>query len=302
MHIPDGFLATPVWAALDAIAIPGVGYMARRAGNDSPEARVPLLGVLGAFVFGAQMINFPVAPGTSGHLLGAALLAYTVGPAAACVVMTAVLAIQAFVFQDGGILALGANVFNLAIAGVAAASVPYVLLSSGRLRSPAMFLGAALSVLVSAALALVEILLSGIRIPAAVLPAAAAFFLVSAVLEGAITVAVVGGIARLNPEWVRQPEHGDRKVLLALGAAAIVMASAGFLAASSAPDTLQSIAAQVGLAGESPAVMSSPFSGYRLSGIGSEALAKAAAGLAGIAAVYVVCVLIARRLPRRRRA
>src|SRR5260370_14618784 len=83
MHIPDGFLSTPVWAALNVAAAPAAGYVARRAQREFEEKKVPLLGVMGAFVFAAQMINFPVGPGASGHLVGAALLAYTLGPAAA---------------------------------------------------------------------------------------------------------------------------------------------------------------------------------------------------------------------------
>src|SRR3974377_2275020 len=98
MHIPDNFLSPPVWATLDAIAIPSVGLMVRQAGRELDDTRIPLLGVMGAFVFAAQMINFPVGIGTSGHLVGGALLAYTLGPAAACVVMSAILATQAIVF------------------------------------------------------------------------------------------------------------------------------------------------------------------------------------------------------------
>src|SRR3989454_11632567 len=120
MHIPDGFLSAPVWATLDLAAIPAVGYLARRAQRGLGQTRVPLLGVMGAFVFAAQMINFPVGMGTTGHLVGGALLAFTLGPAAAAVVMSAILAIQALVFQDGGILALGSNIVNMAIVGVLA--------------------------------------------------------------------------------------------------------------------------------------------------------------------------------------
>src|SRR6266568_6607307 len=109
MHIPDGFLSPPVWAALDITAVPAAGYMVRKAQREFEEKKVPLLGVMGAFVFAAQMINFPVGIGTTGHLVGGALLACTLGPAAGVVVMAAILAIQALVFQDGGILALGAN-------------------------------------------------------------------------------------------------------------------------------------------------------------------------------------------------
>src|SRR5437016_1982259 len=125
MHIPDGFLRPPVWATLDAVALPAVGVLARRAQRDPDTSRIPLLGVMGAFVFAAQMINFPVGLGTSGHLVGGALLAILLGPAPAAIVLTAILVIQAFVFQDGGILALGANICNMAIAGVAAGYLPY---------------------------------------------------------------------------------------------------------------------------------------------------------------------------------
>src|SRR2546428_5455811 len=118
MHIPDGFLSAPVWATLDIAAIPAAAYMVREAQREFEEKRVPLLGVMGAFVFAAQMINFPVGGGTSGHLVGGALLSYVLGPAAASVVMMAILSIQALVFQDGGILALGANILNMAVVGV----------------------------------------------------------------------------------------------------------------------------------------------------------------------------------------
>src|SRR4029077_16067991 len=112
MHIPDGFLSMPVWGTLDVVSAPAVAWVARRAQRDRKDHRIPLLGVMGAFVFAAQMINFPVGPGTSGHLVGGALLAIVLGPAAAALVMTAILVLQALVFQDGGVLALGANVFN----------------------------------------------------------------------------------------------------------------------------------------------------------------------------------------------
>src|SRR5450432_4500318 len=142
MHIPDGFLSTPVWITLDAIAVPAVVLTVRRAQHGFEESKVPLLGVMGAFVFAAQMINFPVGIGTSGHLVGGALLACTLGAAPAALVMTAIIAIQAFVFQDGGVLALGANVFNMAIAGVLAGYLPIQLWGAGKHRKVAIFAGA----------------------------------------------------------------------------------------------------------------------------------------------------------------
>src|SRR4029077_4380621 len=140
MHIPDGFLATPVWAALDVTAVPAVGCLARRAQRGLEQSKVPLLGVMGAFVFAAQMINFPVGLGTSGHLVGAALLAYTLGPAAAGVVLTAILAVQGVVFQDGGILFLVANISNMGVAGRLAGYLPFRLWGKGRRRREAIFL------------------------------------------------------------------------------------------------------------------------------------------------------------------
>ena len=104
MHIPDGFLSVPVLGIMDAVAFPSIAYLARRARQrEFDHHRIPLMGVMGAFVFAAQMINFPVGNGTSGHLVGGALLAFTLGPASAAVVLTAILATQALVFQDGGI-------------------------------------------------------------------------------------------------------------------------------------------------------------------------------------------------------
>src|SRR5688572_26832927 len=147
MHIPDGFLSTPVWAALDVAVVPAAGYIVRKAQREFEEKKLPLLGVMGAFVFAAQMINFPVGGATSGHLMGSALLSFTLGPAAASVVMIAILAIQALVFQDGGILALGANVFNMAVAGVIAGYLPYHLWGGGRWRKAAIFMGGVLSTL-----------------------------------------------------------------------------------------------------------------------------------------------------------
>ena len=143
MHIPDGFLSGDVAAATGVIAAVAVGYGLRRADDRLDDAQVPLLGVTAAFVFAAQMLNFPVAGGTSGHFLGAALAATLLGPWLACVVLAVVIGVQAFVFADGGITALGANVTNM---GVLGALVVGGLMSGARAvlpRSRAVFLGVA---------------------------------------------------------------------------------------------------------------------------------------------------------------
>lgn len=295
MHIPDGFLSTPVWAAMDAVAAPAVGYVVRKAQRDFDEVKVPLLGVMGAFVFAAQMINFPVGVGTSGHLVGGALLACTLGPAAAAVVMCAILAIQALVFQDGGILALGANVFNMAIAGVLVGYLPYHLWGRGRGRRAAIFAGGALSLLTSAVLALSELLISGVRMPGPVLGLSLVLFVVSALVEGAITVAVVVALERIQPNVMRAPAPGRSPALAALALAAILLAAGGALFASTAPDGIEQLAIRTGIASHARALIASPLKDYQATWLGSGWPAQAAAGLAGLGLVFGACLLIGRK-------
>ncbi len=299
MHIPDGFLSAPVWIALDVTGVPAVAWLARRAARSLEDTHAPLLGVMGAFVFAAQMINFPVGVGASGHLVGGALLACTLGPAPAALVMTAILLLQALVFQDGGILALGANVWNMAILGVLAGYLPFHYWSSGAWRRAAVFVGGLLSVLVSACLAISELLLSGVAIPAAALGLSLVVFLVTAMLEGAITLAVFQSLESLDPGWVRPGAAVPRRALGALATAAVLLACVGVLVASAAPDGLERLADQVGIADRARSLIATPLADYELRGLASSRLGKAAAGLAGLALVYGVCVVVSRRMTRR---
>ncbi len=281
MHIPDGFLSTPVWGTLDVVSAPAIAWVARRAQRDTQDHRIPLLGVMGAFVFAAQMINFPVGPGTSGHLVGGALLAIVLGPAAATLVLTAILVLQALIFQDGGVLALGANVFNMALAGVAAGYLPYRLWVH-RSRSGAIFAAGALSVMTSACLALGQLLISGLRMPGGVLWASLGLFLVNALMEGAITVAAVRAIERLNPAWVAGPRLSSSRTLAGVGLAALLLVVVGTLIASAAPDGIQ-----------------------RLTGQTTDSTAwsqRAIGGTAGLALILVLCYLGGKLISRRRSA
>ena len=294
MHIPDGFLSTPVWVGLDVATAPAVGYLARRAQRDTGESRVALLGVMGAFVFAAQMINFPVGVGTSGHLVGGALLGIMLGPAAAAIVMTAILAIQALVFQDGGLLALGANVFNMAIAGVLAGYLPFHLLAGTRFRLVGVFAGGALSVIVSAVLAVAQLAASGIAIPAPVLGLSAVLFMVTACVEGAITVGVFQALARINPGFAREPGRTRPVVAGALLLAAVLLAAVGVLFASTFPDGLEGLAARAGIAGRARTLFTTPFADYEFRLFGSSWAGKAAAGLGGLMVIYGLGALLAR--------
>lgn len=292
MHIPDAVLSPPVWATLNVVAVPAVVLLSRRAEQAWPEGRLPLLGILGAFVFAAQMVNFPVGPGTSGHLVGAALLAATLGPASASLVMTAILGIQALLFQDGGLLALGANVCNMALAGVWAGWLPFVFV---RERRTAAFLGGALSVLVAGGLTLAELVLSGVPVAGAVLAVTAGLFAVNALLEGLITAAVLASIVAIHPEWLRRPSPRDRRAAALLGGAALLLVLGGMLVASVEPDTLERLMERAGVEGSAAPA---PFPDYEWPSLTSPWLRKAAPGLAGVAVVYALCLLLARRLGR----
>jgi cobalt/nickel transport system permease protein len=280
VHIPDGFLSTPVWATLDAAALPAVAGVIRRAQRGFDAARIPLLGVMGAFVFAAQMVNFPVAVGTSSHLVGGALLAYTLGPAAASVVMIAILSVQALVFQDGGLLALGANVLNMAIVGVLAGYLPFYLWGGGRWRKPAIFAGGALSVLVSAILALTELLVSRVPLPRSMLALSMGVFAVSALLEGAITLAVVQALDAIQPNFVTRPAAGRPLALGALGLMALLLGAGGVLIASTSPDGIERLTHYEAVAQQAW-------------------FQKSLAGLAGLVLIYGVCLFVGRLVARR---
>ena len=202
MHIPDGFLSPAIWVTMDAAAAPAVAWCARRSRAQIDETRVPLLGVMGAFIFAAQMVNFPVAPGTSGHIVGAALLAVLFGPCTAALVMAAVLLVQALLFQDGGVTALGANFWNLGMTGAFFGYLPYwlSLRAGGRLRTPALFLGGWLAVMAGAAAVAAELSFSGVASPRLLFVSLLGVHALTGLAEGAITVAAVRMIEKLNPK------------------------------------------------------------------------------------------------------
>lgn len=315
MHIPDGFLSAPVWATLDLLSLPALGWVVRRVPpaaelQQEPEAGasllareftmrdrdVPLMGVMGAFLFGAQMLNFPVGPGVSTHLTGGALLGAVLGAGPAMVVMSAVLILQALVFQDGGILALGANLFNMAIAGVAIGALPRLIM--GRTRT-ALFLGGLFSVVSTAALSVTELYLSGIAIPASLITWLAGIFLACGIAEGAITVGVTQAIDRLRFGH-REPanEPGIPGIVKVVGGAALALGLTALLLASSDPDSLEAFASRLQIAAQAPGWVS-PFAGYETGGLGEEWLRKVSAGSVGVVLAAAFSMAGVRLLRRR---
>jgi len=209
VHIPDGFVNMGTAAVTYVGSAGALAYAVRRTKETLQERLVPLMGVMGAFVFAAQMINFKVAGGTSGHLLGGALVAILLGPSAGSLVITAVLVVQALVFQDGGLIALGANVFNMAIVGVWSAYGLYTLL--GRLfpgprgRWVSAFVAAWGSVVIASAVASLELAISGTSPLGVVLPAMVLVHALIGIGEGLITTAVLGFVAATRRDLLEQP-------------------------------------------------------------------------------------------------
>ncbi len=302
MHIPDGILSAPVWATLNVAAIPGVGLAVRRARKNLAEGHVPLLGVMGAFVFAAQRMNFPVGFGTSGHLLGGALLAMTLGPGSATIILTAILILQSLLFQDGGLLALGANVMNMAFLGVWAGWLPYRMFANGPMRTAGVFAGGLLSVLASATAGIVGLRVSGVGMSPAVVGGAAAVFLVTAILEGLITMTVLQAVERLNPGWLREARGAPNRVLGVLATAALLMMIVGVLYISTLPDGFESLAARVGVATREQLAWTAPLADYEAPFLTGEWGRKSLAGLAGIGIIYGICVTVGRLLIRQRSA
>ncbi|HEY8346224.1 MAG TPA: energy-coupling factor ABC transporter permease [Symbiobacteriaceae bacterium] len=213
MHIPDGLLDPKTLIGSAALAAAGVSYATWRVRRDLDSREVPRVAVLTAFIFAAQMVNFPIPGGTSGHLMGGALAAVLFGPWVSMVVMTTVVAVQALVFQDGGIAALGANLLNMAVIGPLVGYGVYRLLkglwSSRAGWLAAVFLSGLVSVVAGAAGAALMLALSGV-IPLAVgLPAMGLWHLMIGVGEGIITAAVAAYVTAERPELQPEVRHHD---------------------------------------------------------------------------------------------
>jgi cobalt/nickel transport system permease protein len=214
LHAPDGFVTLPIALVMWVVTAAVVGYAVHRTNHDLDERAVPLLGVMAAFIFAAQMFNFPVVGGTSGHLLGGVLAAIMLGPWAATLVMTAVVAVQALIFQDGGLLILGANIFNMGIVGTLGGYAVYrgvaaVLGGEERGRLPAAAIAAWVSVVAGAVAMTVELALSGIVPLAIALPAMVGVHALIGIGEALITVGALAFIGATRSDLFRlRDAHG----------------------------------------------------------------------------------------------
>ncbi len=252
MHMANELLSVPVAAGTLAIAGAGLAFICGKAKQIITSEKTALMGILGAFVFAAQMVNFqlPAMPGTSGHLVGAVLLAIILGPHLGAIVISSVVIIQCLIFQDGGLLALGCNIINMALVPSYIGYFLYTIVTAGPSKSIRNYIGIILACLVSmeigAVLVPIETALSG------VLTVPLSTFLITMLgvhilvgfVEGIITVAVLGYLQQVRPDIVAVSLPGKvrlgRKVVLATLIVFTIIIGAGLsLLASDFPDGLE---------------------------------------------------------------
>jgi cobalt/nickel transport system permease protein len=298
MHIPDGFLDLKTAATAAGLSVVGVGLALRQVRRELPPRRVPLLGLSAAFLFAAQMLNFPVAGGTSGHLIGGVLVAALLGPSAAVVVVTTVLIIQCFLFQDGGMLALGANVFNMALLAPVFGYVVYRAvrgaLPGNRGQVTAVAFAGWCSTVAAAIGCAGQIAWSGKAAWPAVFMAMTGVHLVIGIGEGLISALVFLAIQRTRPELVTETAGSDAPLrlgeLLCYGAL-VTLGLAVFVApfACPWPDGLEAVAAKLGFEHHAGApVLAAPVPDYAMPGVSWSAGATALAGLTGVVVVFLL--------------
>lgn len=301
MHIPDGFLSVVVSIVLWIVSVILIGIALRKTNQALGSRQVPLMGVLAAAIFAGQMLNFSVSGGTSGHLLGAAIASILLGPWPAVLVMTSVVAVQAILFQDGGILALGANIFNMAIVGVFVSYAVYTLLiglfkktSWGLFVSG--FLAAWTSIFIASLGCALELAVSGTSPANIAVPAMGAIHAIIGVGEGLITVGSLAFLFAARKDLLNLGEArpaGDKGIIAGGMVIAILLAVFSPLA-SSHPDGLEWVAEQHGFLEAAKDAFYQIIPDYTMPGISDPAMATIAAGIIGVIIVFGVAYGIAR--------
>lgn len=322
LHTPDGFLQPPVALATAILAIGVVALALRASSTELGDRQVPLAGLVAAFVFAAQMVNFPVAAGTSGHLIGGTLAAVLLGPSVGCLVVTVVVVVQSLLFADGGITALGINVTNLAIVtsfgGWAVFGLARRLLPSdaGGVVG-ATGLAAGVSVVLSAAAFSLQWLF-GASAPVpfdTVFVAMVGVHTLIGIGEGVVSALIVASVLAARPDLVtgaadllplgpdRRARVGARTLVLGALAATLVTATVVSQFASDAPDGLERVAEDQGFANAADdSLTTTLFADYATSGLDNEPVSLAVAGAAGVMITLAVGLGLAMAVGRAGRA
>ncbi|MCK4291940.1 MAG: energy-coupling factor ABC transporter permease [Planctomycetes bacterium] len=252
MHMANELLSVPVAAGTLAIAAAGLGFICRKVRQVITADKLALMGILGAFVFAGQMVNFqlPAMPGTSGHMVGAVLLAIVLGPHLAAIVISSVVIVQCLIFQDGGLLALGCNIINMALVPAYAGYFLYRIVTAGSASSLRVHIGAMIACVVAveagAILVPVQAALAGVLVvpfSTFLITMIGVHFLVGLV-EGLITVAVLGYLQQVRSDLVLHSLPGKVRlsksaVLATLVVFTIIIGAGVSLLASGLPDGLE---------------------------------------------------------------
>jgi cobalt/nickel transport system permease protein len=292
MHIPDGFLSVPVSILGWVLAVVMIGLALRQTSKTLTERQVPLLGITAAFIFAAQMINFPVLGGTSGHLMGGMLAAVLLGPWSAVLVMTSVVAVQALVFQDGGVLALGFNVVNMGIISAFVGYAVYTTISkmmgnSRRAKFTGAAMGAWLGVEAAAVAVAVQLAVSNTSAFAIAFPAMVGVHALIGIGEALITVGALAFIQQTRPDLLGEPTKAETSGVRWIAAGmAIAIVVAGFSPlASPHPDGLERVAADQGFIETAQPPTYEILPDYTVPFISDPALTTIAAGIVGVLVV-----------------
>lgn len=314
MHAPDGLLSPPVALVTALIAGVALASAVRATGHQLAERQIPLAGLAAAFVFAAQMVNFPVASGTTGHLLGGCLAAILLGPWVGLTVVTVVVVVQAVLFADGGLTALGYNVVNMAVVTAFGGWAVFHLMrrvvpkNASGVVVAAGFAAASSVVLSSIAFSIEWLFGATTEVTfAEVFGAMVGVHAVIGIGEGLITGLTVSAVLAARPDLVAGARDLTRAQLgqrSRVGAAPFVVASLAAIAIVAAivsqfafddPDGLEKVAEQRGLLGATTphSFADSLFADYATRGIGNERLSLAVAGLCGAAITLLVAYGVA---------
>jgi len=296
LHIPDGFLSLTVSIIFWIFTVIIIAIAVNFGQKSLKQKQIPLMGIMAAFIFAAQMINFPVAGGTSGHLLGGALAAIILGPWAGMLVMTCVVGLQALLFQDGGLLVMGANIFNMglltSLIGFGLYAITYKL--NDKAQAGVIGFAAWLSVMASALATAVQIWLSGTSPARIIFPAMLSIHALIGIGEALISVSAYSFIKQVRPDLLKMQTHQNTSntgwiivgSLISLG---VVLLSPF---ASTRPDGLEKVATELNfiyLAQEHPFKI---FSDYLIPSMGESIISTILTGILGILIVGGVSYLI----------
>ncbi len=301
LHIPDGFLHVLVSLACWVITLIALGLAVANTRRDLDERLVPLAGIMAAFIFAAQMLNFPVAGGTSGHFVGAALAFIVLGPWLGLLAMAAVIAVQALLFQDGGLLVMGANIL---VMGIVPGFTAYAVNRLGRgLGSRAQMgvtgIAAWLSVLVAAFAVGLLLAFSGTSSLRVVMPAMLGVHALIGIGEALITVAALAFIRAARPSLLEEGQPAGRGGWVAGGLAVALLLVLVAPFASGHPDGLEWVAERTGFLETAQDAPYSILPDYTVPFLGDSGLSTIAAGIIGVLLAAGLVALTARVLRRR---